>query len=612
MLFCLEYFFLIVFFLYTSYDLLDKNFILSSLGTKLKKYINNNLQSMTCNFEEQKNKNSFINLFKKIIKSSKTEYKYYLLLILVSMSLTSIKLALTYKFLVSNFYYIQIFNKQILISTILSNKYIYFKIFYYLLSFYFIFFLILKISKYFKMLKNKNNAGTNVKEEFILLGKDELNRQVFINKSGAFQNVLITGSIGSGKTSSAITNILDCLIRNNIFGLIIDVKGNYINTVKKVIKKYHCENKLIEISLLSNAKYNPLGQDISAVEMASVLKKVLTLISPNNNSDPFWLDKVEEYVKDFIIIAKAVDGYVTFYEIHNMVIDKEYLDEKIARLKSKILENKYTDEELFNINSSLQTIINEYYKLDDRTINIIRSEITRITSVFVSDYKIYEKFCTSRENINFLSDKIVVLSIDFGSNKKIAKILSTYLKLDFQRQVLSNYSSKEVFFICDEYQEFANEEDSHFFSISREYKCINIVSMQSYSSLINTLKNEKASNVIIQNLVNKIYFRNDDTYTIQEVIKLFGKQIKKSKSVSVGEGGGRARYSMFSNKFKSFKTSLSQNYTITERQEYMIDESYLTQKLNTFESLCLISDGNSIDVYKKVKINRWEEEDYEE
>ena len=211
-----------------------------------------------------------------------------------------------------------------------------------------------------------------------------------------------------------------------------------------------------------------------------------------------------------------------------------------------------------------------------------------------------------------LSDKIVVLSIDFGSNKKIAKILSTYLKLDFQRQVLSNYSSKEVFFICDEYQEFANEEDSHFFSISREYKCINIVSMQSYSSLINTLKNEKASNVIIQNLVNKIYFRNDDTYTIQEVIKLFGKQIKKSKSVSVGEGGGRARYSMFSNKFKSFKTSLSQNYTITERQEYMIDESYLTQKLNTFESLCLISDGNSIDVYKKVKINRWEEEDYEE
>ena len=52
--------------------------------------------------------------------------------------------------------------------------------------------------------------------------------------------------------------------------------------------------------------------------------------------------------------------------------------------------------------------------------------------------------------------------------------------------------------------------DGDFFSLSREAKCINIVSTQSYSSLKNTLKDDASVKVIIQNLVNKIWFRTDD------------------------------------------------------------------------------------------------------
>ena len=75
------------------------------------------------------------------------------------------------------------------------------------------------------------------------------------------------------------------------------------------------------------------------------------------------------------------------------------------------------------------------------------------------------------------------------------------MKLDFQSEVMSalkHKNSRSVAFICDEYQEYITASDANFFSESREAKCINIVSSQSYSSLLNTIKDEATLKVILQ------------------------------------------------------------------------------------------------------------------
>ena len=82
-------------------------------------------------------------------------------------------------------------------------------------------------------------------------------------------------------------------------------------------------------------------------------------------------------------------------------------------------------------------------------------------------------------------------------------------------------------FICDEYDKFATKTDSEFFSLSREAKCINIVSTQSYSSLKTSLKDDATVKVTIQNLINKIWFRTDDIFTIEEAQKQLGKEDKE-------------------------------------------------------------------------------------
>ena len=62
--------------------------------------------------------------------------------------------------------------------------------------------------------------------------------------------------------------------------------------------------------------------------------------------------------------------------------------------------------------------------------------------------------------------------------KNLSKIIATYLKLDYQTEIMINLSKKNVrttAFICDEYAEYVTKTDSDFFALSREAKCINIL-----------------------------------------------------------------------------------------------------------------------------------------
>ena len=166
-----------------------------------------------------------------------------------------IKIAFTYRFFLSNFLYVKIFNKNIDIASILSNNFIFYKVLYYILSLFLYYYVSWKIYTYLE--SKKNIKEEKVEETELKIGKSTDNKQVSIKGNGIYQNILITGSIGSGKTSSVITNLLDELISKNIYGVIIDIKGNYINTVNKVARKYGKLDKVCKISLDSEVCYNP-------------------------------------------------------------------------------------------------------------------------------------------------------------------------------------------------------------------------------------------------------------------------------------------------------------------------------------------------------------------
>lgn len=483
------------------------------------------------------------------------------------------------------------------------------------------------LSKFFKFnlkKKHKKNKEKNEENLKIFIGKNTENlNNINIPERGLYQNILITGTIGSGKTSSAMYPITEQLIKykcndfsKKIGMLLLDVKGNYYNQVKKFAYQYDRIDDIIVIEVGGTFKYNPLDKpELKASVLANRLRVILDLFS-GESSEAYWTDKSEQILTECIKFCRLYNqGYVNFEEIHKLITNQDYYNSKVDIVRNLFVNGKLSKEDCHNLASAMSFFQEEFFKLDQRTMSILKSQITRITGCFISDFQVSKTF-NSRQiqnnsiNLNEIinNGKIVVLNMNIAQYKNLSKIIAAYLKLDFQSEVLSRLADKSkntertVCFISDEYQEYITETDADFFAQSREAKCINIVATQSYTSLLKTLKNEAALKVIVQNLINKIWFRTDDIYTIEEAQKQIGKEEKQKISKSISENAKETKYSYISKAFKSKDSSLSESVSTSYEKDYIYDVHFFTQELQTFYAVVFLSDGNKILEPQKLEL----------
>jgi len=465
--------------------------------------------------------------------------------------------------------------------------------------------------------KNINNLNSDISDSVLnlIVGKDINNNLVHICEKGLYQNILITGTIGSGKTSSAMYPFTRQLIefkadnkKEKLGLLILDVKGNYHKQVEQYCNLYGREKDLIILSLDGDIRYNPLDKPyLKAHILANRLKTILTLFS-SKNGEQYWLDKAEQILTECIKLCRLYNnGYVTFLEIHKLITIPDYYSSKISVLRNMFLSGKLSKEDCFNLLSSIEFFEKEFLKLDSRTMAILKSEITRITGCFVSDYQIQKVFCPLKGEINFKGfrnlinqGKILVLNMNLAEFKNLSKIIAAYLKLDFQTEVMSRLSYvknnffRSVAFISDEFHEYVTSTDADFFAQSREAKCINIVTTQSYTSLLNSLDNQNTTKAIIQNLVNKFWFRTDDIFTIEDAQKQLGKEEKTKISKTISENAKTTNFNVLTKKFNSLDSNLSESINSYSQFDYIFDTNFFTQKLETFSCLAFLSNGNCI------------------
>lgn len=458
----------------------------------------------------------------------------------------------------------------------------------------------------------------------LLIGLDSQKNKIIIPEKSLYQNILITGTIGTGKTSSAMYPFTKQLMeykstvaKEKLGMLILDVKGNYFLQVKKYAKEFQRENDLLVLDLSGNIKFNPLHKPhLKASVLANRLKTILLLFSPNN-TESFWLEKVEQILTECIKLCRLYNhGYVTFEELHNLVMIPHYYEEKIEKLRELFLKNYFSKEDCYHLLSALNFFEKEYSILDERTKSILKAEVTRITNLFLSDYDVKKVFCSPANELNFfgfndvLEDgKIVVLNLNISEYRNLAKTIAAYLKLDFQTEVLNRLANtsnlddkRSVCFISDEYHEYVTLSDSSFFSQSREAKCINIVATQSYTSLLNTLNNPSSVKVIVQNLVNKLWFRTDDIFTIEDAQKQIGKEEKEKFSKTISENAKETSFNYLYRHFHSKNSNLSESFNSYFQTDFIYDTNFFTTNLETFSCLSFLSDGTKILPPQKINL----------
>lgn len=457
--------------------------------------------------------------------------------------------------------------------------------------------------------KSKNeeisNSYSPIKDELSLKIGHSMhdNSEIVIPEKGLYQNILITGTIGTGKTSSAMYPFLEQFLKQNLGMLILDVKGNFHKKVLELNKIYR--RNVIVIELNGAYSYNPLDKpNLKASVIANRLRTILTLFSNQQTTDTYWLDKVELFLTECIKLCRLYnDKYVTFIELHKLVNNLNYLQEKIDFIKQLFISNKLSQNEIYDFKTCLDFFQSEYQGLDPKVLSIIQSEITRITQLFVSDLEVSKTFCPPKDEAKFngfslKSNEIVVLNMNVAEYRNLAKIIATYLKLDFQSEVLMRLSKHSTYtplaFLCDEYHEYATENDADFYAQSREAKCISVVSTQSYTSLLKAVKDQSSAKVIIQNLVNKIWFRTDDNFTIEEAQKQLGKEDKTKFNHSISENAKETKYNYLLKTFKSDNSNLSESVSTQVYHDFIYDFNSFSRELKTFQAICFISTGSEI------------------
>ena len=100
--------------------------------------------------------------------------------------------------------------------------------------------------------KQQEFISPNTSALSLLIGLDDQKNNIIVPEKSLYQNILITGTIGTGKTSSAMYPFTKQLMeyksnvaKEKLGMLILDVKGNYFLQVKKYAKEFQRENDLL-------------------------------------------------------------------------------------------------------------------------------------------------------------------------------------------------------------------------------------------------------------------------------------------------------------------------------------------------------------------------------
>jgi TraM recognition site of TraD and TraG len=200
--------------------------------------------------------------------------------------------------------------------------------------------------------------------------------------------------------------------------------------------------------------------------------------------------------------------------------------------------------------------------------------------------------------------KVSALNFPIGLNPGLARALGVMMKLDFQRAVLNRVPDmarnpkqhfREVFFVCDEYQNFAtvgeNEPtgDEKFFSLSRQPKCIPIVATQSVSSLKSVLPGE-TWRTLLQTFRTKIFLALSDDFSARTASELCGREDRLKISYNISESGHDARISLLTGKAIAHRANVTASKSYNTQTDFRFDMKTFTELRNA-QSITIAYDG---------------------
>lgn len=377
--------------------------------------------------------------------------------------------------------------------------------------------------------------------------------EVEISLSEACSSVIAFGATGSGKTTGVLQPAFYNLVSQNCSGMVFDLKGDYLALARTLVPK---ERRVI-IGTTDDSQPCNLLAGMSIEVFRSFMNNLKD--SGGMRQDPYWGSGA---VRDSLLIFRAFQIFErrepTLAEIYESLEDPNefcgWLDASAQGVRELPLDFirivKACKTENFSIlNRGCSGVFGD----DDAALGVVPEETLKQyawhTSVVCSHLRAFSENSVLRAKVCvpggrdadvsrriYEENAVVVVHIPATHFAQAGYVACSLLRERLYNDILLTTKSyrhqhgvgngRFTFLMADEYQNFIkiNQygnhtgliDDNTWFDKSRAYNHINILATQGITSLYSQV-GVLATDSLLQNVRNKIYFPTDDPSTLKRV-----------------------------------------------------------------------------------------------
>lgn len=358
----------------------------------------------------------------------------------------------------------------------------------------------------------------------------------------ATMNVLVLGGTGSGKTASIMKPALYRLMQKGCAGLVLDVKGDYVN----LLRQYFPESTHI-IGMSDDAEPINLISGYNTDKFRTLLSELAQAGNDGSNTGYFTMQGIVDALLVFEFIQYVEGKSPTLASIYQHLAEPKFFMDKVRK---DVFENpNLTAPASFFSSLSTRISSTQFSVLHVGGLNGTPSErqleqyswnvgkLMGQLAPFYNDERVCRQLCATDalpiEDIIYKRRQTIVLDMNITRYGETALTVSKMLRQNFRDTVIGRGESaldregvgKEFFTfnMVDEYQEFLSTEsvgaanDVNWFDRSRSFGHINIISTQAISSMASKSKNRHAIDTIVQNCRNIVCLATTDEATLNLV-----------------------------------------------------------------------------------------------
>jgi type IV secretory pathway TraG/TraD family ATPase VirD4 len=459
------------------------------------------------------------------------------------------------------------------------------------------FVLFLFISYYVYGLERSKSKPQRDKDIFHLLS--ESGKIEFYNP---FENFLVLGGAGSGKTVSVGKPILSEYIRYGFSGFIYDFKDfDYTKTAYNLKEKYNYPYPIYIVNFTDmnrSHRFNVIDKSVIDTEtlLFQVMDDFLKSMQPANAKTDEWYNGALGLLRGISYRFYTFQGeyakYYTLPHILNFILQATH-EELTMFLEGDVMAKSLAGA-FVGAKGSEKTAASFLSTLNNY-ISLLATNKNVCWVLTGDDFKFY------------LNDpknpKLFAISNNFALSSLISPIVAMLVPIASKKIKFGNQT--KFFFCLDEMTTFRVNDFQNMPSTLREYNVSFLVLTQSTSKLVKLYGKEDTSS-ITANFANLFLGRTKDIESLKDYPLFFGKEDKEKKSVSSGSSAGNNNSSVTTSRQKE-EVYDSKTFTELGVGEFILTtgESNVKRLLTRFKRFLLKEkELPTIKLTSQVEINK--------